>query len=306
MKVAKKRGRPPKAKVIVPEVYETATAQVAEKVNVPSSPMNVDAGSLIQRAIDKGVTLEQMDRLLAMRRELKAEWAREQFFAALSSFQRECPVIGKTSAVDFTNKKGGRTHYKYASLDQIVTQVKEALERWGFSYVIKSEQNVDQVRSICIAHHRDGHQEETSFAIPIDHEAYMNEAQKVASALTYSKRYAFCNAFGIMTGDEDDDAQATNGNTHKEPVFDISHAAEATVVEPTAEIWNEVGKPPQSYWAKKGNKYAQQTALCEAFGPGNYKVEKAEDGTWKTYKAVDPVMSDADKSAAQEAFERTL
>jgi hypothetical protein len=171
--------------------------------------MQIDAGSLIQRAIDKGVPLEQMERLLAMRRELKAEWAKEQFFAALSSFQRDCPVIGKESSVDFQNKAGRRTHYKYASLDQIVGKVKDILEKWGFSYVIKSEQTVDQVRSICIAHHRDGHQEETSFAIPIDHESYMNEAQKVASALTYSKRYAFCNAFGIMTGDEDDDAQAT-------------------------------------------------------------------------------------------------
>jgi len=33
----------------------------------------------------------------------------------------------------------------------------------------------------------------------------MNDAQKIASALTYSKRYAFCNATGIMTGDEDQD-----------------------------------------------------------------------------------------------------
>src|SRR3990167_3791525 len=41
----------------------------------------------------------------------------------------------------------------------------------------------------------------------------MNAAQKVASALTYAKRYAFCNAFGILTGDADDDARLTgNGD----------------------------------------------------------------------------------------------
>jgi hypothetical protein len=35
----------------------------------------------------------------------------------------------------------------------------------------------------------------------------MNEPQRFASALTFAKRYAFCNAFGILTGDEDDNAE---------------------------------------------------------------------------------------------------
>ena len=34
----------------------------------------------------------------------------------------------------------------------------------------------------------------------------MSAQQKVGAALTFAKRYAFCNAFGIMTGDEDNDA----------------------------------------------------------------------------------------------------
>ena len=42
--------------------------------------------------------------------------------------------------------------------------------------------------------------------MPVDAGAYMNEAQKAASALTFAKRYSFCNAFGILTGDEDDDS----------------------------------------------------------------------------------------------------
>jgi hypothetical protein len=34
----------------------------------------------------------------------------------------------------------------------------------------------------------------------------MNDTQKVGAARTYAMRYAFCNAFGILTGDEDTDA----------------------------------------------------------------------------------------------------
>ena len=36
--------------------------------------------------------------------------------------------------------------------------------------------------------------------------AMMNAPQQTAATMTYAKRYAFCNAFGIMTGDEDTDA----------------------------------------------------------------------------------------------------
>ena len=48
----------------------------------------------------------------------------------------------------------------------------------------------------------------STFKVPIDKEGYMNAPQKFASALTFAKRYAFCNAFGILTGDEDDDSNA--------------------------------------------------------------------------------------------------
>jgi hypothetical protein len=35
----------------------------------------------------------------------------------------------------------------------------------------------------------------------------MSQTQVEAATLTFAKRYAFCNAFGILTGDEDIDAQ---------------------------------------------------------------------------------------------------
>jgi hypothetical protein len=34
----------------------------------------------------------------------------------------------------------------------------------------------------------------------------MSQSQVAAAATTFAKRYAFCNAFGILTGDEDTDA----------------------------------------------------------------------------------------------------
>jgi hypothetical protein len=221
---------------------ETALAVVKETpvelVQESNIPATVDAGALIARAIDKNLPIESMEKLLAMRRELKAEWAKEQYFAALSRFQKACPTIGKSKGV---NDKYGKRRYSYAPLEVIVEEVRDALEANGFSYTTATEQTPDSVTAICNAHHIAGHGESTRLTVPIDHEAYMSAPQKVASALTYATRYAFRNAFGIMTGDEDDDAQSAwePGPTKpmKEPkAVDAEFKPEPTKQEPAKPI----------------------------------------------------------------------
>lgn len=164
--------------------------------------MVVDPGMLIAKAIEKGLPVETMEKLLAMRRELRAEAARDDYFIALAKFQKMCPVIIKTQSVYDGN---GKLRYRYAPLDSIVAQVKDDLEVCGFSYQIKTKQTETLFTAICESHHVSGHSESTNFTVPIDPKGYMNAAQKVATAQTYAKRYAFNNAFGIMTGDEDTD-----------------------------------------------------------------------------------------------------
>lgn len=159
---------------------------------------------LIEKAITANVNVETMERLLAMRRELKAEAAKEAFDRAMSAFQSECPVIEKSKKV--LNKDGQSVRYAYAPLDAIVTQVRGLLKTHGFGYRIVPEVSDTQVAATCVVTHELGHSESASFKVPIDKDSYMNLPQKFASALTFAKRYAFCAAFGIMTGDEDDDA----------------------------------------------------------------------------------------------------
>ena len=175
--------------------------------------MTVNPEALIARAIDKGVPLEQMERLLAMRRELKAEWARERYFSALSAFQSQCPVIKKTKEVWVK----GQLRYKFAPIEDIVSQVGTLLEKHGFSYNWTPEQPDGKVKTTCHAHHVDGHTESVPFEVAVATDAFMNAAQHTASAFTYTKRYSFLAAFGIATGDEDDDAQ--NAGNGEEPTL---------------------------------------------------------------------------------------
>src|SRR3990167_3631694 len=163
-----------------------------------------NAESLIAQAIDKGVAVETMEKLLSMRRELKAEFAKEAYDSAMSRFQTDCPVIEKKKHV---KNKDGSTRYSYAPLESIVSQVKIRLQQNGFSYAIDAQVQDGWVTAICKITHSQGHSEVSSFNVPVEKDSYMNEPQKFASALTFAKRYAFCNAFGILTGDEDDDSQ---------------------------------------------------------------------------------------------------
>lgn len=167
--------------------------------------------SLIAKAIESNVPVETMERLLEMRRQLKEEYSKEMFYKSLAAFQSECPVIKKTKTVNFTSKRTGSTvKYSYAPIETIVIAVRDLLKKHGFSYTIKTETTDKGVKAICIITHEDGHSDQSPYEVPIDSEAFMNAQQKVASALTFAKRYAFCNGFGILSGDEDDDGRGAS------------------------------------------------------------------------------------------------
>ncbi|MDE2020415.1 MAG: ERF family protein, partial [Patescibacteria group bacterium] len=177
---------------------ETALAPAAEKIMTLSPEM------LISQAIEKGTDVGTMEKLLAMRRELKAEWSREQYFKAMADFQSECPVIPKSKEGGRTN--AGKVAYHYAPLDVIVFKTKDLIQKHGFSYAIKSETTDSGVKVTCIVNHVAGHQEQSEVEMPYGTKTnVMSETQKVAATLTFAKRYAFQNAFGILTGDEDNE-----------------------------------------------------------------------------------------------------
>lgn len=200
-----KRGRPKGTALVKKEA--ALPEKAADGIKAIAA---VDPQALLAQAIDKNLPIESMERLLAMRREMKAEYARDAFFSALSGFQRECPVVEKTKKVlnkKKDNEREATTRYTYAPLEDIVDQVKPFLEKWGFSWTVKPSQTDGHVKASCYVHHKDGHEEVTEFEVPLDPDAYMSDPQKAAAALTFARRYAFINAFGIVTKGEDNDAQ---------------------------------------------------------------------------------------------------
>lgn len=188
-----------------------AREEMGQEIAIQGS---ISVEGLLVQAMKNNVPVETVERILAMRRELKAEFAKEQFDMAMAAFQGECPVIEKT-------KEGGKTTsgivaYYYAPLESIVKQTKNLIQKHGFSYSVKTKTQQDMVEAICVVKHMAGHSEESSFQVPLGaRTGVMSAPQVTASALTFAKRYAFCNAFGILTGDQDDDAQVVGGSTEK-------------------------------------------------------------------------------------------
>ena len=174
-----------------------------------TAPMD-SAEALIAQGIEKGISVDTMERLLAMRRELRAERAKEAYDRAMAGFQSKCPTIVKTKAV---KTKSGAIAYRYAPIESIIDQVKHLLQKYGFSYTTGMELMQGGVKVTCRVTHTRGHTEESSMEVPFGNKTdIMSQSQVAAAATTFAKRYAFCNAFGIMTGDEDTDAKDTDGD----------------------------------------------------------------------------------------------
>ena len=123
----------------------------------------------------------------------------------MAEFQSECPIIKKVKKV---YNRNGTFLYAYAPLESIVSQVKHLLYKHGFSYAIKSIPNNEYAEVSCIVKHIEGHEEISTLKFPLGNKTeIMSTTQYYAAAHTFTKRYVFCDAFGILTGNLDTDGR---------------------------------------------------------------------------------------------------
>lgn len=240
-------------------------------IEIPEQPLapSPTVESMLTLAIERGANVETLERLMAIRREVKAEQAKEAFDKALSDFQMECPPIHKGR--DVMNKDKLSIRYRYAGLDDIISQVKSLLQKHGFSYTTDATVEEGWVTAICRVTHSLGHSQTSSFKVPISKDAYMSDPQKFAASLTFAKRYAFCNGFGIITSDEDREPAVPNEQPESDPA--------APKVQPRAER-------PTHPLAKAVNK------LC-ADWKARFGSEKSTPADFKTW-AMKSLKTDKD------------
>src|SRR5579864_756084 len=177
------------------------TEIVTVKESMPVVEYQGEAERLISQAIDKNIDVDKLERLLAMRSDMKKEWAKGEYDKAMAAFQGECPIIERT-------KQG--YNYKYAPLEVIAEQIKPFLLKNGLSYTFNTEEIDNKIIVYCIVTHVAGHTGEPSKAvITKETTTKMNLSQQSGAVMTYGKRYSLMNALAIMVRDEDTDASTS-------------------------------------------------------------------------------------------------
>lgn len=231
-----------------------------------TTPANFNIEALISQAVKNKTSVSALKEMLAMRKELKAEWAKEEFNKAMAGFQSECPIIKKTKGVQ---TKSGKTAYKYAPIEVLDQETKSLREKYGFSYKTDQATFTDngekQVRAIVTVTHKAGHSEKTEMTVPLGNKTdVMSNSQVTAAAYTFAKRYAFKNAFGITEVNEDDESLLKKGDSE-----DLTLDEESVKKINGAKTLNELVTICKAIKAEKGVKY--QNALMEL-----YTVRKGE------------------------------
>jgi hypothetical protein len=236
-------------------------------------PDDANPMSIIQFALEKGAGVEVIEKMMAVRSQLRAERAKSEYDSAMSAFQSECPTIVK-------NKDGYNKAYRFASLDHIVHETKPLLQKNGFSYSITSEISDGWVKAFCKVTHIAGHSETSEFKCPIDNNQknLMSTPQRYGAAMTFTKRYAFCNAFGILTSDEDID-----GGTKPEPTSPKKPLPEEEIAVAKGKLW----------------------VLCKPFR-GEEKSWAVIETTLRSWKILDArTVAQLDAGELQDVIEKT-
>lgn len=203
------------------------------RLNVPPiSPLE-----MIQSAIERGASLDQIDRLISLKERMEADEARKAYVADMAAFKLHPPEILKDKQVGYMGKDGF-VGYSHASLGNVTNAIVEGLAKNGFSHRWNTEQQGANVTVTCILTHRLGHSESTTLTAAKDDSGKKNQIQQVASAISYLQRYTLLAATGLATQDQDDDGVKAELDTTLADKW-ISKANEATALSVLNITWTE-------------------------------------------------------------------
>jgi hypothetical protein len=174
---------------------ETAPAQVQE----------AEMSGLVRLAIEQKVSVDVLERLVALQERVSDRNARQAMSEAVAGFQAECPSIKKGRTARIATKAGGSYSYTFASLDEIARAIRPLLHRHGLSYTWDSTTDGKSLACTCILRHVEGAEDRATFACPTDTRAEMSGAQATAAALTYASRQSLVQVLGLTVTDDDVD-----------------------------------------------------------------------------------------------------
>lgn len=157
---------------------------------------------MLQIAVQKGTSIEQLQQLMDLQERWERSEARKAYNAAFAAFKAEAVVIIKNIPITDGPLKGKR----YADLFGAVDAATPMLSKHGLAATWKiTKDERDWIEATCTLTHVAGHSESTSFGGPPDTGGAKNAMQARASTLSYIERYTFLAVTGLAAGGTDDD-----------------------------------------------------------------------------------------------------
>jgi hypothetical protein len=271
--------------IFEPEAIPLATRPARE---LAPAPVNLQTmAGLLTIAVEKGLSPEAMERLVALQQRLMQQQAEEAFNLAIQRFQSACPVITKNATAD-----AGKYRYNFADLPHIAATIRPHLDSAGLSYSFDSKLDTDRLRVTCTVHHVAGHSRTSTFEAKIDGPSAMSQLHKSASTLTYCRRYALTLALGLTTADTDDDGRGIttpspqpgpDPNSPRVATRDQRQQADAGPPRVTAETLNRLLMKWKDKVSKQGTPAGfadwcseKLSSDADLLKPSNWKIEMVE------------------------------
>ena len=172
--------------------------------NESAPPVAVGAGNqLIAMAMERGMSVEVIEKLLDQKMRFEADEARKAFAVAMSAFKKNPPAVYKDKANTQYNNSA------YVSIENLVNTVNKGLADHDLNARWDIETN-GIITVTCILSHAQGHSEKVSLSAPPDSSGQKNPIQQIKSTVTYLKIVTFESVTG--TASEVGSASASNND----------------------------------------------------------------------------------------------
>lgn len=165
----------------------------------PSRAIAMTPVDMLSLAVERGASIETLEKLMGLRERYEASQARKAFDEAVAD--------AKAGIQPVLKNREGHNGKRYADFAAIAKAIDPIISQFGLSYRFRTTQT-DRINVTCILSHKDGHSEETTLSGPADTTGSKNAIQAIGSTLTYLQRYTLVQALGLAASEDDDGRKA--------------------------------------------------------------------------------------------------
>ena len=210
-------------------------------------------------AVQRGASVEELERLLALKERVDAAAALRAHNEAFAAFKQEAVAILRTKKVTDGPLKGKA----YAELHSVVSVLTPLLSKHGLSAAWKlTKDEKDWLEVTCYLRHVGGHVESCSMGGPPDVGGAKNPIQARASTKSYLERYTLKAITGLAEQDEDDDGNGAGGSD------DLLQGFQDAAMNGTAALRKhyEAKAPDDAWWSKHSKALKAAAAAADKAG----------------------------------------